>query len=364
MGMSEKFDYDSTSNIIQLDDIVLEYGPGDTLQRQGDTQYLYDANGRLIKKIEDCDSAEPKVWLFEWDAEDQLRSVTTPAGEVWEYKYDALGRRIVKEGPEKKVRFVWDGDVVVHEVENEVVNSGWIFEPESFIPLAKVENEQLYSVVCDHLGTPREMVDSEGGIIWSVSYKAWGKVDQVKLQVIDCPIRFQGQYFDAETGFHYNLFRYYDPNAGKFINQDPIGLLGGDNLYQYVSNPVAWIDPWGLTYEVSPSRRTHILEGDPPGTGHGPNRGQTMGAFPDTWNDNQAIAAIERTANSPNSTWRQSTGPGVGTITTGGPAPNAPTHNSKGNPVRFEVSGRAYSKTIVAIVEPVGEKIITGYCKS
>jgi len=245
--MSEKFDYDSTNNIIQLDDIVLEYGPGDTLQRQGDTQYFYDGNGRLIKKIEDCDSAEPKVWLFEWDAEDQLRSVTTPTGDVWEYKYDALGRRIVKEGPKKTTRFVWDGDVVVHEVENEVVNSSWVFEPGSFSPQCKVQNNQLYSVICDHLGTPRELVDIEGNIVWSVSYKAWGEIEQVESQEVYCPIRFQGQWFDEESRLYYNRFRYYDPQDGRFISPDPIRLVGGINTFLYGINPIGWMDPFGLS---------------------------------------------------------------------------------------------------------------------
>jgi RHS repeat-associated protein len=246
MGMYEKFDYDSTSNIIQLDEIVLEYGPGDTLQRQGDTQYLYDANGRLIKKIEDCDSAEPKVWLYEWDAEDQLRSVTTPTGEVWEYKYDALGRRIVKQGPEKTVRFVYNGDVIVHEVENEIVNSSWVFDPHSFSPLCKVQNDQLYAVICDHLGTPRELVDGEGKIVWSVSYSAWGKINHSMSQLVDCSIRFQGQFFDEETTLSYNRYRYYNSMGGQFISQDPIGLGGGINNYQYAPNPINWFDPFGL----------------------------------------------------------------------------------------------------------------------
>ncbi|OZG73567.1 hypothetical protein BTA51_11230, partial [Hahella sp. CCB-MM4] len=60
-------------------------------------------------------------------------------------------------------------------------------------------------------------------------------------------LRFQGQYFDEESGLHYNRFRYYDPGCGRFINQDPIGLLGGTNNYQYAPNPIAWIDPFGLS---------------------------------------------------------------------------------------------------------------------
>jgi len=60
------------------------------------------------------------------------------------------------------------------------------------------------------------------------------------------PLRYQGQYFDAETGLHYNRFRYSDPDAGRFISQDPIGGAGGINLYQYAPNPLVWVDPLGL----------------------------------------------------------------------------------------------------------------------
>jgi RHS repeat-associated protein len=59
------------------------------------------------------------------------------------------------------------------------------------------------------------------------------------------PIRMQGQYADTETGLYYNTFRYYDPDVGRFISEDPIGLLGGLNLYQFAPNADAWVDPWG-----------------------------------------------------------------------------------------------------------------------
>ena len=62
-------------------------------------------------------------------------------------------------------------------------------------------------------------------------------------------LRFQGQYFDCETALHYNTFRYYDTENGRFTTQDPIGLLGGTNLYRYAPNPCAWIDPWGWAYK-------------------------------------------------------------------------------------------------------------------
>jgi len=99
----------------------------------------------------------------------------------------------------------------------------------------------------DHLGTPQEMTDSQGKVVWSVSYKAYGNLAVAHVNEIDNPIRFQGQYHDIETGLHYNRHRYYDPNCGQFVTQDPIGLLGGTNNYQYVPNPTGWVDPYGLT---------------------------------------------------------------------------------------------------------------------
>lgn len=113
----------------------------------------------------------------------------------------------------------------------------------------------IYYYHTDHLGTPRELTDSQGDIRWVASYKAWGNTLQVavaepdeKTGAVEQAIRFQGQWYDAETGPHYNRFRYYDPDVGRFISQDPIGLAGGYNLYQYVPNPVVWVDRLGLTF--------------------------------------------------------------------------------------------------------------------
>ncbi|WP_174913866.1 RHS repeat domain-containing protein, partial [Burkholderia diffusa] len=104
---------------------------------------------------------------------------------------------------------------------------------------------------CDHLGTPQELTDEHSEIAWSAEYRAWGVAQEAIRKAsgkapITNPIRFQGQYHDHETGLHYNRYRYYDPNSGRYINQDPIGLRGGINAYTYVKNPIIWIDPLGL----------------------------------------------------------------------------------------------------------------------
>ncbi len=118
-------------------------------------------------------------------------------------------------------------------------------------------------------------------------------------------------------------------------------------------------------YSVSGKRRKHILDGDPPGTGHGPNRGQTEGVFPDTWTDDQAIEAIERIASGNNSTWKQVSGPGSrdSKITLGGFDPDAPIKTNKNTPIRYMVQGFDHGVKIEVIVAPNGEGIITGYVK-
>jgi RHS repeat-associated protein len=95
------------------------------------------------------------------------------------------------------------------------------------------------------------VTDELGELAWAGKYSAWGKVemgeDVALVPRIDQPLRYPGQYADEQTGLHYNTFRFYDPDVGRFISQDPIGLAGGENLYAYAPNPKRWGDPHGLT---------------------------------------------------------------------------------------------------------------------
>ena len=105
---------------------------------------------------------------------------------------------------------------------------------------------------CDHLGRPQELKDSEGKVACSAQYKAWGQAKETISGAeykagIRNPIRFQGQYLDDETGLHYNRYRYYDPDTTRYLTQDPVGLIGGTNLYRYAPNPIAWADQLGLS---------------------------------------------------------------------------------------------------------------------
>ncbi|KIU58398.1 hypothetical protein CRSA0334_19585 [Cronobacter malonaticus ENBT0334] len=126
-------------------------------------------------------------------------------------------------------------------------------DPHSYEPLARIDGTQAPDIYWFHNqpnGTPERLTDVEGRVRWEGRNSAWGKLAHESTPLptgYHQNLRMQGQYLDRETGLHYNLFRYYDPDCGRFTQHDPIGLAGGINLYQFASNALGWVDPWGLT---------------------------------------------------------------------------------------------------------------------
>ena len=117
----------------------------------------------------------------------------------------------------------------------------------------------------DQLGTPKELTNEQGNIVWQADYKAYGNTAIKADEGMENPLRFQGQYFDEESGLHYTRDRYYHPDTGQFTTQDPISLLGGINSYQYAPNPTGWVDPLGLTCKEIPNNNVvdGLVELDP-----------------------------------------------------------------------------------------------------
>ena len=108
--------------------------------------------------------------------------------------------------------------------------------------------QQTHYFHCNQIGIPREMTDKDGNLLWFGNYTGWGRLKKNERVYNDAhqPFRLQNQYFDEETGLHYNLMRYYEPEAGRFVNQDPIGLLGGESSYLFVPDTQIWSNPMGL----------------------------------------------------------------------------------------------------------------------
>jgi len=118
--------------------------------------------------------------------------------------------------------------------------------------LGKTPGKQLYFIHNDHLGTPQIATDIDGNVVWRAVYTPFGDAvvdedpdgDGMNVTI---NLRFPGQYYDQETGLHYNYYRYYDPRMGRYTTSDPIGLRGGLNTYSYAYlNPLRYIDPYGL----------------------------------------------------------------------------------------------------------------------
>ena len=106
---------------------------------------------------------------------------------------------------------------------------------------------QLAFVHTDHLGTPKLMTDIEGAVVWRADAEAFGKTREVTDAGYENPLRFPGQYADVESGYFYNYYRDYDPELGRYLESDPIGLAGGVNTFGYVGGrPIFAIDPQGL----------------------------------------------------------------------------------------------------------------------
>jgi len=180
------------------------------------------------------------------------------------YHYDALGRRIGKEvtqnGQSQETTFLWQGLRLLQEQQAQR-HSTYVYEPDSYAPLARLDTDpslpeqpgQTYYFHTDQIGTPQEMTDAEGHVVWRAYYKAWGGLEALSPNTVEQNLRFQGQYQDRESGLYYNTFRYYDPAVGRFTTQDPIGLAGGENLYRYAPNALGWVDPWGWCNENSKS---------------------------------------------------------------------------------------------------------------
>jgi RHS repeat-associated protein len=256
---SEEFRYDAAANRLNFNTSQFDHVKDNRLKRWRDQEYAYDAWGNLIEKR----SGMGTLQTFGYDCENRLvRAETMVNGKLEStgaYRYDSLGRRVAKvsevNGKTEQKHFLWQGLRMLRE-ERPGQSSLYLYEPGSYAPLARVdqaegEERKLYYFHTDQIGTPLEMTDREGQIVWQATYKAWGVVEKLTVNEVEQNLRFQGQYFDDESGLHYNTFRYYDPEVGRFVTQDPIGLSGSFNLYNYAPNSTGWIDPLGWTCSTS-----------------------------------------------------------------------------------------------------------------
>ncbi|MFF0080855.1 putative T7SS-secreted protein [Streptomyces canus] len=241
---------------------------GTRITRAGAIRYEHDEAGRITLRQKTRLSHKPDTWRYEWDAEDRLTAVTTPDGARWRYRHDPLGRRIAKQrlAPDsesvlEQVDFTWDGTTLCEQTTTSPslpnpVTLTW--DHQGLHPLSQTErittaeapqqeiDSRFFAIVTDLVGTPTELIDESGDIAWRTRSTLWGTTAWAADSTAYTPLRFPGQYFDPETGLHYNYFRLYDPETARYITSDPLGLEPADNPTSYVHNPHAWVDPLGL----------------------------------------------------------------------------------------------------------------------
>lgn len=283
--MSEAFSFDPAGNILSQNVNPTDASVvGGRVLMQGDAHFTYDDAGNRVRMERGWGGVHRVNYAY--DAQNQLIEVTEEGPGVLRhtrFAYDALGRRVMKAHRAEKrnaqaanavidtaekaaarlIRddvtwFLWNGDVLLSEGVGDAdgpvdaLAVVYAFEPSSFRPAAQIRRvnpeakAQAYLYWLDHLGTPQEITNEKGELVWQVALKAWGGIGRIIVEQIGNTLRFQGQYHDTETDLHYNRFRHYDPAAGAFINQDPIGLLGGEVTASYAPNPLVWLDPFGL----------------------------------------------------------------------------------------------------------------------
>ena len=242
--LEQRLSYNAKHQLIQLDD----YKDGELQQR---LRFRYDALGRRIDK----------------EVHRLLRSTYLPFGSGdWS---DAERERYLDNQPKELAReyteaYIWQGQKLIQtrhiDRKYKPVNCRmYSYLPNTHIPTAMWDQQLgLHHIDTDHTGTPKAMYRHETGEeVWSSDHHTYGKTRDTMTTLthpvtglpFDPGLRQQGQYEDVEIGLYQNCYRFYDPDVGRYINQDPIGLLGGLNAYQYTPNPINWVDPLGLNKE-------------------------------------------------------------------------------------------------------------------
>lgn len=299
---TEIFSFDPAGNLIDPIATQMSQVKNNLMTQYQGKHYKYDAQGNVIESQEKGNQLK-----LSWDNLNRLVQ-SERNGHMTEYGYDVFGRRLYKANKDQNTLtlFGWDGDLMIWESQqsgqdkDNSYTKHYIYEPNSFVPLlqggyskfidliktpnyekfktqaysmnkdpvwkhdarkSKTRIEQLSFYHCDQVGTPQTLSNEQGECIWGIELNTWGKVKEIKSEnqkqeLAQTNIRFQGQYYDEETGLHYNRYRYYEPHSGRYISKDPIGLFGGLNNSAYVSDPNQWVDPLGLNVMVGGARAT------------------------------------------------------------------------------------------------------------
>ncbi len=309
----ESYSYDQNGNRLQSNQQAgqnsYQYKPAsDQLQSiqlgAAKSNYTYNSHGEPVQ-ISTAEGDKTQTRDLSYGARGELLAIADQGKPTASYQYNHALQRVSKTVSNQTTNYLWHGGMIDAEIQNGQVTKRYIFI--NLRPVAVIEYENdtnsdqnshknhsasgskyagykpkstaIYAIHTDHLGTPQAITDSQQAVVWRADYATFGKAT-VQARVVEGAtktasggiistanaatnaakpfefnLRFAGQYEDVESGYHYNWHRYYDPNTGRYLTPDPIGLAGGLNGYGYAGqDPLRSIDPYGLfNYLLAPS---------------------------------------------------------------------------------------------------------------
>lgn len=254
---TEQYTYDDTGNRLTGPASFTNQNTistGNRLDATPTAGFTYDDNGNIISKVEGGVTT-----IYTYDGENRLVTASNTNGMSASYKYDPFGRRIEKTVNGATIKYLYDGANIVLKYDGSdnitaryvhnlgiddplgiIVGNGVVYQ-------SLLEMQPYYSFAYhkDTLGSIRAITDDSKNVVNTYTYDSFGNITQTGT--LSQPYAYTGREYDSETGLYYYRARYYDPKIGRFIQKDPISFAGGINLYSYAqSNPINWIDPWGL----------------------------------------------------------------------------------------------------------------------
>ncbi|MBW2440700.1 MAG: RHS repeat protein [Deltaproteobacteria bacterium] len=206
--------------------VAYEYDPNGNTTAIGDKTLIYNQNNRLIKVKKNADL-------------------------IGEYVYNGSGQRVTKTAAGRTTVFLYDfdGNIITEGHPDGTLSSEYLYMFGNRIARVEIDTGAFYYFLNNYLGTPFLMTSDKGEVVWEATYRPFGEVEVGRKSTMVNNFRFPGQYYDEEIGLYYNFHRYYYPNFGRYLTPDPIGYLGGVNLYVYASNnAVNFIDFHGLVH--------------------------------------------------------------------------------------------------------------------
>jgi RHS repeat-associated protein len=260
-GSPRLFEHDPAGNLLRQPGLAdVEIGEGNRISRANGDTFTYNHRLNLVER-----RGPSGVTRYQYDDLDMLVSCDI-RGAAWTATYDGLGRRCQKIWQGETTTYYWDDFRLAAEVRHDGFCRIYIYADEiALAPFAFIEYEGLdaepgsgtrYYVFTSQVGTPIRVDDEAGRTVWSARIDPYGHALVGPLSTIELNLRFPGHYFDQETGLHFNRFRYYSPELGRYLQSDPAGLSGGINAYAYRTSPLTEVDINGLARNGATAPKT------------------------------------------------------------------------------------------------------------